>query len=107
MTNRALSFAAIAVLALAPVTARAEPDRAARARAAAHVKQGKAFFQIGDFDHAIAEYQAALDLSAEPSLIFNIALCHDRANRPEQALDAFRSFLERVPDGAVADEARE
>src|SRR5262249_62197083 len=70
-------------------------------------KQGQAFFQLGDFDHALAEYQLALDLSAEPSLIFNIALCHDRANRPEQALEAYRHYLEVAPEGPVSDEARE
>ena len=110
MTVRALPFAlaaAIAVLGLRAAPVGAQPDRAARQKAAAHVKQGQAFFQVGDYDHALVEYQAALDLSAEPSLIFNIALCHDRANRSEQALDAFRHYLEIAPDGAVADEARE
>jgi tetratricopeptide (TPR) repeat protein len=118
MTPRALLIAvaaAIAALTLRTASVRAqpdraartEPDRAARTRAAAHVKQGQAFFQVGEYDHALAEYQAAHELSAEPSLIFNIALCHDRANRPEQALEAFRRYLALVPDGAVADEARE
>ncbi|HEY0987731.1 MAG TPA: hypothetical protein VGD80_11795 [Kofleriaceae bacterium] len=110
MTVRALPLAlaaAIAVLGLRAAPVDAQPDRAARQKAAAHFKQGQAFFQVGDYDHALVEYQAALDLSAEPSLVFNIALCHDRANRPEQALDAFRHFLELAPDSAVADEARE
>jgi len=110
MTVRACRFALAAAIALfilraAPIGA--EPDRATRAKAAAHVKQGRAFFEVGDYDHALAEYQAALDLSAEPSLIFNIGLCHDRARRPERALESFRRYLELAPDGAVADEARE
>lgn len=99
------AFFALAALRAAPAGAQEDPDR--RAKAAAHFKQGQAYFQREDFDRALAEYQAAFDLSAEPSLIFNIALCHDRAKRPEQALAAFRRYLELVPDGAVADEARE
>lgn len=87
--------------------AAAEPDAATRAKAAAHFKQGQAFFNRGDFDRALAEYQAAYDISAEPLLVFNMALCHDRANRPEQALASFKRYLELAPDGAVADEARE
>ncbi len=108
MTVRSLAilavFALVATLAPGAAQAQAEPD--ARAQAAAHVRQGQAFFEHRDFDRALAEYQTALDLSAEPSLIFNIALCHDRANRPEEALRMFQRYLELAPDGSVAEEAR-
>jgi len=87
--------------------AEAQPDPGNREKAAAHFRQGQAFFQAQDYDRALAEYQAAFDLSSEPLLIFNIALCHDRANRPEQALQDFRRYLARVSTGAIADEARE
>jgi len=108
-----LAFAALVALVAAiplvaaPAPARAQPAADERARAAAHFKQGQAFFQNGDFDRAIAEYQAAYELSKEPLLIFNIALCHDRSKRPEPALAAFRRYLELSPEGDVADEARE
>jgi tetratricopeptide (TPR) repeat protein len=98
--------AALAVIAVVAAPAGAEPDTAPRAQAAAHVRQGQAYFQRSDFDRALTEYQAAFDLSAEPSLIFNIALCHDRAQRPEAALAAFRRYLALAPNGSVADEAR-
>src|SRR4051812_11179059 len=82
------------------------PDSDARTQAAARVRQGQAYFQRGDFDRALTEYQTALDLSAEPLLIFNIALCHDRANRPEEALREFQHYLQLAPSGSVAEEAR-
>jgi len=85
----------------------AQPDPGNREKAASHFRQGQAYFQAQDYDRALAEYQAAFDLSSEPLLIFNIALCHDRANRPEQALKDFRRYLARVSTGAIADEARE
>src|SRR3954470_10592709 len=97
-------FAVVAALTLGAASAQADSD--ARTQAAAHTRQGQAFFQRGDFDRALAEYQIALDLSAEPLLIFNIALCHDRANRPEDALQAFQHYLELASNGSVADEAR-
>ncbi|HEX3757766.1 MAG TPA: tetratricopeptide repeat protein [Kofleriaceae bacterium] len=100
------TVAIVATVTLATATARAEPEPEARSQAAGHVRQGQAFFQRGDFDRALGEYQTALDLSAEPSLVFNIALCHDRANRPEAALRAFQRYLELAPNGSVADEAR-
>lgn len=112
MTPRgALAVAVIGLAALlaGPAARSARADAAAdtRAKAAAHFKQGQAFFQHADYDRALAEYQAAYELSAEPLLVFNIALCHDRAQRPEPALQAFQRYLELAPNGAVADEARD
>lgn len=108
MTVRSVAILAVfaVVATLAPVTASAQPESEARTQAAGHVRQGQAFFQRGDFERALTEYQTALDLSAEPSLIFNIALCHDRANRPEEALKMFQRYLELAPSGSVAEEAR-
>jgi len=105
------SIAAALVVAVAVVTVRVGPARAqvnpaSRAEAAAHTRQGQAYFGRGDYDRAIAEYQAAFDLSLEPSLLFNVGLCYDRTNRPEQALAAFQLYLELAPGGSVADEAR-
>jgi tetratricopeptide (TPR) repeat protein len=98
----------IALVAIAALcaTAAAEPGKGARARAAARFKQGQEFFKAKDYEHAIAEYEAAYQLSSEPAMIFNIALCHDRAGRVEQALAAFQHYLELVPSGEIADEAR-
>lgn len=90
----------------APWTSTSTTSSSTRDQAASHTRQGQAFFQHADYDRAIGEYQAAFDLSAEPSLIFNIALCHDRMNRPEPALAAFQRYLELAPRGSVADEAR-
>jgi tetratricopeptide (TPR) repeat protein len=110
LTARRLGLALAALVALGALgadPAGAQPDADGRAKAASAFKQGQAYFKNGDFDRALAEYQVAFDLSAEPSLIFNIGLCHDRASRPEQALEAFRRYLELAPDGDVAEEARE
>lgn len=100
------ALAVLAVLAGQAAPARAEPDPATRSQAAAHFRQGQAYFQHEDYDRAIAEYQAAFDLSAEPSLIFNIGLCYDRTDRPAQALEAFQRYLQLAPEGSVGDEAR-
>jgi tetratricopeptide (TPR) repeat protein len=103
-------FALVATLApgaaQAQAPAPAPVDSDARTQAAGHVRQGQAYFERHDFDRALVEYQTALNLSGEPSLIFNIALCHDRANRPEEALRMFLRYLELAPGGSVAEEAR-
>jgi tetratricopeptide (TPR) repeat protein len=107
ITRRLAILAALALTVAGIPMASADADADARAKAAAHFKQGQAFFQRADYDRALTEYQAAFELSEEPSLIFNIALCHDRAPRPDLALAAFRRYLELAPNGSVADEARE
>jgi tetratricopeptide (TPR) repeat protein len=110
MTVRTLAilavFALVATLTPGAARAQAPAESDARAQAAAHARQGQAYFQRGDFDRALAEYQSALELSAEPSLVFNMALCHDRANRPEDALRLFQRYLELAPTGDGAQEAR-
>lgn len=88
-------------------SALAQPSKDDRAKAASHFKQGQLYFQQGDWDRAIGEYQLAFDLSHEPLLVFNIALCLDKAQRPEEALAEFQKYLDMTPSGQVADEARE
>jgi len=83
-----------------------KPDATALKKANNHFKLGQEFFKSGQWDRAIAEYQAALDLTGEPLMVFNIALAHDRANRPEEALAGYLKYLELGPDGPIADEAR-
>jgi tetratricopeptide (TPR) repeat protein len=104
--RRQVAVGALVAVAMLCATAAAEPRGSARARAAARFKQGQEFFKAHDYEHAIVEYEAAYQLSSEPALIFNIALCHDRAERPAQALAAFQRYLELAPSGEVADEAR-
>jgi tetratricopeptide (TPR) repeat protein len=101
-------FALLACLALRAVPAAAQPAPPDdRSKAASHFKLGQTYYKSGDYDRAITEYRAAFELSKEPSLIFNIALCHDRAQRPEEALQAFRQYLDLAPNGDVAEEARD
>lgn len=108
MIARALVAICCTLFALAS-TVRAEPKPKTddRALAASHFKQGQLYFKGGDWDRAIAEYAAAYQLSPEPLLLFNIALCDDRAERPEKALAGYQHYLELTPEGPVADEARE
>lgn len=85
----------------------AQPARADRAKAASHFKQGQLYFKSADYERAITEYQTAYALTHEPLLLFNIALCNDRAQRPDKALEEFQRYLDLAPDGEVAEEARE
>jgi tetratricopeptide (TPR) repeat protein len=103
---RLLTLASLLALSSPALAQPKKPDAAAIKKANGHFKLGQEFFKSGQWDRAITEYQAALDLTGEPLMVFNIALAHDRAGRPEQALDGYLKYLDAVPDGAIADEAR-
>jgi tetratricopeptide (TPR) repeat protein len=72
-----------------------------------HFERGRELFEAGRYDEAVREYEAAYALLAQPLMLFNIGLAHERAGRTAEALAAFRRYLEQDPRGPVADEARE
>ena len=71
-----------------------------------HFKQGKAFQDAGAFERAAEEYKLAYEADPRPEMLFNIAQAYRLAKLKEQALDYFRQYLEKQPNGAGADEAR-
>jgi tetratricopeptide (TPR) repeat protein len=99
---------ALAILfALGGVASAQAPDKATKTKAAAHFKQGKAYFDAKQWDRAITEYEAAWALIPQPLLQFNIALALEQKGDLEAALTHFQTYLALEPNGAVSDEARE
>jgi tetratricopeptide (TPR) repeat protein len=98
-----LAFACLAWFASTSAHADAASDRKARA----HAKAARAYFDTGDFAHAILEYQAAYDLDHKPSRLYNLAVCHERSGDAEGALAFYRQYLEADPDGEAARPAAE
>jgi tetratricopeptide (TPR) repeat protein len=75
--------------------------------ARAHARQAKAYFDHGDFAHAIEEYQAAYDLDHRPSRLYNLAVCYERSGARAKALELYQRYLSAEPDGDAAAAARE
>src|SRR5689334_13632040 len=48
--------------------------------------QGTAAYNHGDFAAALGFFQRAFQLSPRPALLFNIARCYERLNRPDDAI---------------------
>jgi tetratricopeptide (TPR) repeat protein len=104
---RAIAVAVVVTL-VAPSRAQAAPPSAAAVREAkAHYAQGKALQDLGKWDEAIAEYQAAYKLSLLPSLLFNIGQCYRLKGDKQKAVDAYQAYLAAAPEGSAADEAHE
>jgi hypothetical protein len=86
---------------------RAYAEDAKAKLAHAHSKQGKAYFEAGDYDRAVAEYQAAYDIDGKPTRLYNIAVSYEKKGDASQAVAYYQKYLAADPDGEVADYARE
>ena len=86
----------------------ARPDVDQRARDL--FEEGRAAYDAGDDAEALAHFKAAYELSHRPQLLYNIGLSADRLGRRAEALEAYRGYLDALPDAhnhvSVADRVR-
>ena len=55
-------------------------------------------YHVGKYDEALAEFQAAYLISADPVMLYNIGQCHRLADRPEEAARFYRNYLRVAPE---------
>jgi tetratricopeptide (TPR) repeat protein len=67
-------------------------------RARMHFQAGNAYFQTGEYDAALREFQRSFELSARPALFYNMALVYERLGDLEQAIAHLRRFLAEAPE---------
>lgn len=63
-----------------------------------HFKKGRDLHDQGRFDEALDEFLLAYRLSKKPELQYNLALCYEKILRFENALTAYRLYLQGKPD---------
>jgi tetratricopeptide (TPR) repeat protein len=85
----------------APGTAAEEPGTAAE-----HFRTGRRHFLQKHFAEALTLFQKAYQLEPRDFLLFNIALCLERLERPAEAITHYRWYLRRVPAETEAIEVR-
>ncbi|MBK6580146.1 MAG: tetratricopeptide repeat protein [Sandaracinaceae bacterium] len=59
---------------------------------------GRSAFDQGRFEEALSHFKRSYELSGRPELLYNIGTAADRVGRLEEAITAFRSYLEGSPD---------
>ena len=67
-----------------------------------HVANAEAYFEQGDFGHAVREYEKAYDVAPEPKslrLVYNMAYCQEQAGARNAARRLYEEFL-RLADPA-------
>lgn len=93
---------ALTVCLAAPAAAQvADEDRDEQART--HFESGEAYFNRGDYESALREFRASLELSGRPLLYFNIYTVSERLGRLAEAAEALERFL---ASGAESDPRR-
>jgi tetratricopeptide (TPR) repeat protein len=59
---------------------------------------GKAAYEAGKYADALKYFEQAYEQSQRPRMLYNVGQAADRARNDERALEAFRRFLELLPD---------
>lgn len=77
---------------------RAESTRDADEQARTHFESGRIYFDEGSYERALAEFQAAYDLSHRSMLLLNMASANERLGRPEVAARILTQYLDEVPE---------
>jgi hypothetical protein len=76
-------------------------------KAKSHYKLGLEYQKEGQYLQAADEYRAAYALTPRPELLYNIARAYQLGGDRKNATDYYQKFLDQVPEGEAADEARQ
>jgi tetratricopeptide (TPR) repeat protein len=88
----ALAVGVVAIMIGAPAIA----DQVSVAKQ--HFEAGTKAYDLGHYDEAVKEYEAAYRAKDDPALLFNIGQAYRGLGDAQAAIRAFRSYLRRLPD---------
>lgn len=91
-------LATIIVVSACSFVAVASAQTAGEADARASFERGRVLYDGGEFVQAAQAFERAYELSGRDALLYNIYLAHRDANQPEQAAQALRDYLSKVPN---------
>jgi tetratricopeptide (TPR) repeat protein len=69
-------------------------------------EEGKAHFEAGRFEEALAAFNEAYNRTTEPKLLFNLGAAAEGMKDRERAKAYYQVYLEELPDAEDADEVR-
>jgi len=78
----------------APALAQGAENEAFDERARLHFQSGSSYFEAGEYERALQEFQTALELSGRPALHYNIYLAHERLGNLEEAVVSLERYIE-------------
>ena len=100
-TLAAVSGAVLGALLLsaAPALAQAQATDP-KVAAKEHYNKGTSFYDLGRYDDAIKEFEAAYQLKNDPAFLYNLAQSYRQAGNHERALHFYKTYLRYVPKAA-------
>lgn len=73
------------------------PTAAAKAAAKKAYEQGTAHYKKAEWDLAIEQFELCYQNLPQPVFLFNIAQAHNKAGRPQPAIDFYKKYLVEAP----------
>jgi tetratricopeptide (TPR) repeat protein len=75
----------------------ADPD-AQQARK--YYEKGTQYYDLGRYDEAARQFEAAYEIKQDAALLYNIAQAYRRMGDNKRALELYKNFLRRMPDSS-------
>jgi len=92
-----LALVLVLVLGLGASARAADEPPSAAAAAREHYQKGTSFYDLGKYNEAITEFEAAYEIKNDPALLYNLAQSYRLAGNADQALHFYRTYLRYVP----------
>ena len=83
---------------------RSQLSEAQKQKTKEHYEKATRLYNVGKYQEAIAEYEAAYLVSADPVMLFNIAQCHRLNNQPDEAVRFYKNYLRNAPGAPNRDD---
>ena len=98
MTSTLLRWLVLASLCLVVAVRPARADDRATRTAQKHFEKAQKLFNLGKFDAALDEYEAAYDAKPLGDFLYNIAQCYRNLEDYDRAIFSFKKYLKEKPD---------
>src|SRR5690349_808743 len=89
--------AALLAVGVAPARAQTKDSPDNKAAAKEHYARGTSFYDLGRYDDAIKEFEAAYELKNDPAFLYNLAQSYRQVGNHEQAVHFYKTYLRYVP----------
>lgn len=74
------------------------PEQIDRARN--HFNAGLAYYEDGRWENAAREFEESYRITRHPDVLYNVAQSYDRLDRHDEAIAAYRGYLEQQPNAS-------
>jgi hypothetical protein len=81
-----------------PTSVQAGPSPETLATSKQHFTQGNRHYDLGHYQDALGEFEAAYMAVPDPAFLFNIAQCHRKMGHDKEAVGFYKNYLHNAPN---------